>query len=274
MILPQSVPYDPDRSFGTEIRLVRRGGEHLGGSRLAVLVLLAVLLTGCAETPIDLGGDPALSPRAAERLARMPLFEVPAGAAGDRLVVLYTGDNGWAAFDKRLAADLAQSGAPVVAVSSLRYFLQGRSPAEGAKDLAAVIDHYSRVWRRGRVVLVGYSYGGDTLPLIAQGLSGEIQAKVSLLVLISPSAYGDLTFRGASLFDLRTPDALPIAPALAKLKGVPRLCIRADRDPRAVCGDAGEGLDRTLKLPGGHHYEGQEAAVAGAILAASAAPAP
>ncbi len=251
----------------------RRSGKHRQRSRLVLIAIAAALLTGCAEVPIDLAGDPALSAQAAARLARIPLFEVPTTAAGDRLVVLYTGDNGWATFDKRLAADLAAAGTPVVAVSSLRYYLEARSPSGGARDLADLIDHYSRIWRRDRVVLAGYSYGGDTLPLIAQGLDPRVRAKVALLVLISPSAYGDLTFRGASLFDLRTSDALPIAPALAKLKGVPRLCIRAARDPRAVCGDPGEGLDRTLKLPGGHHYEGQEDAVAGAILAASAAPA-
>ena len=254
--------------------MIRLGGAHRRGPRLALLALLAATLVGCAEMPVDLTGDSGLSAQSAWRISKMPLFETPTTAPGDRLVVLYTGDNGWATFDKRLSADLAQAGAPVVAVSSLRYYLQPRSPTGGARDLTALIDHYSRVWGRRRIVLVGYSYGGDTLPLIAQGLSAEVRARVALFVLISPSAYGDLTFRGASVVDMWTSDALPIAPALVKLKGIPRLCIRADRDPRAVCGEPGEGLDRTLKLPGGHHYEGQEQAVADAILAASAAPVP
>jgi len=255
-----------------EKRLDRCVGGHRRGSRLALLAVLAAVLAGCAEVPVDLHDDPGLTLRSATRLTLMPLFEVPTSVPDDRMVVLYTGDNGWATFDKRLSADLAQAGVPVVAVSSLRYFLQPRTPAGAARDLTSVIDHYRRVWKRRRVVLVGYSYGGDTLPLVAQDLDGAARDSVTAFILISPSAYGDLTFRGASIFDLRTADALPIAPALAKLKGVPLLCIRADRDPRAVCGDPGVGLDRTLKLPGGHHYEGQEAAVAGAILAASAGP--
>jgi len=254
--------------------LIRRGGGYRRKSRVALLTIVAAglvaTLTGCAEVPVNLRDDPALTLQSATRLTLMPLFEVPTTVPDDRMVVLYTGDNGWATFDKRLAADLSQAGVPVVGVSSLRYFLQPRTPGGASRDLTALIGHYRRVWKRNRVVLVGYSYGGDTLPLIAQDLGGDARSSIAAFILISPSAYGDLTFRGASLFDLRTADALPIAPALAKMKGVPLLCIRAERDPRAVCGDPGVGLDRTLKLPGGHHYEGQEAAVAGAILAASA----
>jgi len=119
--------------------LIRLGGAHRRGPRLALLALLAATLVGCAEMPVDLTGDSGLSAQSAWRISKMPLFETPTTAPGDRLVVLYTGDNGWATFDKRLSADLAQAGAPVVAVSSLRYYLQPRSSTTtaGSGDAAA-----------------------------------------------------------------------------------------------------------------------------------------
>jgi len=161
----------------------------------------------------------------------------------------------------------------VVTVSSLVYFFNGRSPKGAATDLVAVIAHYSRVWGRREVVLAGYSYGADDLPLIAQALPASVLAQVRLLVLISPAAQGDLTFRGASWFDLSTSDARPLAPALEKLSRIPMLCVHADHDPRQACDRFPvPGMTRTQILGGGHHYIGHEAELADLILKAASAP--
>jgi type IV secretory pathway VirJ component len=243
---------------------------------IAVLavVLLSGLVAGCAETRLmaDSGlGDP---PEVYAHLRQMPLIETPAaGTASGPLVVLYTGDNGWAKFDHKFADRLAAAGAPVVGVSSLVYFLKGRTPKGAAADLTSLIAHYTRKWDRRDVVLIGYSYGGDDLPLIAQALSPSVLSRVRLLVLISPADEGDLTFRGASWFDLMTRDARPIAPALATLGDLPILCISSDHDPRQACDRlSGPRLMRS-QIPGGHHYVGHASDVADLILktAASAA---
>jgi type IV secretory pathway VirJ component len=238
---------------------------------ILAVALMSVLACGCAETRLmaDAGqGDP---PQLYARVRRMPVIEVPAVApAPGPLVVLYTGDNGWATFDRRFAARLAAKGAPVVGVSSLVYFIKPRTPKSAANDLTALIAHYTRQWGLRDVVLVGYSYGGDDMPLIAQALSPQVLARVRLLVLISPAAQGDLTFRGASWFDLSTSAARPVAPALAKLKGVPILCIHSTRDPRQACDRFSvPGMTRAQVL-GGHHYVGHEAEMADLILKAAA----
>jgi type IV secretory pathway VirJ component len=240
--------------------------------RLTVLAvaLMAVLITGCAETRLmrdTAAGDP---PGAFARLRRMPVIEVPAASpAAGPLVVLYTGDNGWAAFDRRFAARLAAQGAPVAGVSSLAYFLKGPSPKAAAGDLAALIAHYMRLWGQRDVVLVGYSYGADDLPLIVQVLPAPVLAQVRLLVLISPAAQGDMTFRGYSWFDLSTSDAQPVAPALATLAGTPILCIHSAPDPRQACDQLKvPGMTRA-QVPGGHHYTGHEAETADLVLKAA-----
>jgi len=247
---------------------------HATRGRLIVLavVLMSVLISGCAETRLMESAIPAEPPQVFAHLRQMPLIEVPATvAAGGPLVVLYTGDNGWAKFDRLVARRMAAAGAPVVGVSSLAYFLTPRSPKGAASDLAALVGHYSRLWGRRDVVLVGYSYGGDDLPLIAQALPAEVLAQVRLLVLISPADEGDMTFRGASWFDLSTRDARPIAPALATLGDLPILCIHSDHDPRQSCDRlSGAHLTRA-QIPGGHHYLGHIDDVADLILKAAAA---
>jgi type IV secretory pathway VirJ component len=248
----------------------RRGAHSTrAGFALSIVLAMAVLLTGCAET--HLAPLPSLTepPVAFSRLTQMPLIEAPTATGDGPLVVLYTGDNGWAPFDRQLAVHLNAAGSPVVGVSTLIYFVKPRRPAGAAGDLAALIAHYSQLWNRREVILIGYSYGGDTLPLIARALPVDVLAKVRLLVLISPSDYGDLTFRGYSWFDLHTGAARPIAPALRALGGLPVLCIHAEHDPRQAC-DRTEAPNLTrAKIDTNHWYKGHEAEVADLILNAA-----
>ena len=247
--------------------MIRRGARLIRAG--LVLGLTAALLSGCAETHLVSNPTLAEAPSAFNRLTRMPLIEAPAASGDGPLVVLYTGDNGWAPFDRQLAARLNAAGSPVIGVSTLIYFIKPRRPAGAAHDLATLIDHYSRLWGRHEVVLAGYSYGGDTLPLIARALPAKTRAQISLLVLISPSDYGDLTFRGLSWFDLHTGAARPIAPALKALGGLPVLCIHAEHDPRQAC-DRTEALNFTrVMLAGNHRYPGHEGEVADLILKAA-----
>ncbi len=254
----------------------RRGLPSVRAELVLSLVLsLAACLSGCAET--HLAPLPGLiePPVAFSRLTQMPLIEAPAAKGEGPLVVLYTGDNGWAPMDRQLAAHLNAAGSPVVGVSTLVYFVKPRRPSGAAADLAALIAHYSQLWSRREVILIGYSYGGDTLPLITRALSASVRAKVRLLVLISPSDYGDLTFRGYSWFDLHTGAARPIAPALRALGDLPVLCIHAEHDPRQACDRTKSPNLSRAKVGNDHWYKGHEAELADLILktASSAAAA-
>ncbi len=199
----------------------------------------------------------------------MPLIEAPGHLPGDTLVVMYTGDNGWWYQMRDVTRRLNDKGASVVGVSTVRYFLSRKSPERAAADLTAVIDYYTDAWKRPKVILVGYSFGADALPLFLDRLSPETRSRVRLVAMINPTDYGDLAFRGSSWFDLRWPSARDLAPALRKLAGPPMLCIQSDRDPHAACSRFPQDLVHTLVLPTDHHLTGQRSQVADAILAAA-----
>ena len=207
-------------------------------------------------------GRPAAGPA---RLASLPLTLVAGPDQGDTFVVFYSGDNGWGTQVRGVAARLAADKAPVVGISALRYFLRRKTPDEAAADLALIVDHYGQAWKRSRVILVGYSFGADALPLIAERLPPDVRSRVRLLALISPSDHGDLAFRGVSWFDGRWPGAKPLTPALRALAGTPMICIHADHDPRAACDRFPTDLIRPVGVPGGHRYDGRRDIVADVI---------
>ena len=234
---------------------------------MGAIALAAPLLAQGACADLATAARPPESAEA--RLSTLPLALVPAAPAGDTFTVFYSGDNGWAAQVRGVASRLAADGAPVVGVSAVRYFLRRKTPDQAAADLALIIDHFGRAWGRPRVILVGYSFGADALPLIAERLPASVLSRVRLMVLISPSDHGDLAFRGVSWFDWRWPGAKPLKPALRVLAEIPMICIHAEHDPRAACDRFPADVIRPIGLPGGHRYDGR-LEVVGDVIADSA----
>lgn len=206
----------------------------------------------------------------AEAWSKMPLTEVASAApAGDTLAVFYSGDQGWSAVPRDVSAALAQAGAPVVGVDSLRYYCRRRTPDGAAADLAELVEHYAAAWGRPRIILVGYSFGADALPILLERLPAETRARVRAMVLISPADRAHLAFRFASWFNIPLPGGYPLAPALSDDSATPLLCIQATNDPRAACGAFPPQAIKTVVLPGGHHYFGERERLAALILGAA-----
>lgn len=216
--------------------------------------LAAVAITAAFARPAPAGTGP---------------IAVPTARDGDTLAVLYSGDGGWGPLDQQLARRLADNGVPTVGVNSLAYFRRDRTPDEVAADLAASLRTYERAWGRSRVVLIGYSFGADALPVIIPRLPAELRAQVGHVVLIGAGPEGDLRFHPVSWLNLAPRDAFPVAPAIAALKDVKITCVYGDKERRDICPDLPDGVAAKIRLPGGHHFNGDYAALGDAVLRAS-----
>src|SRR5215211_6085592 len=124
------------------------------------MTVLRTLVSLAAAAALALQG-PDPDPRAVPPL---PLIPVPVSGGGELLVVLLTGDGGWAPADRALTRELTARGVPVIGLDAPAYLARQRRPDELAQDLARVIRHYLRAWGRERVVVVGYSRGADLAP--------------------------------------------------------------------------------------------------------------
>ncbi|MDL5364525.1 AcvB/VirJ family lysyl-phosphatidylglycerol hydrolase [Xanthomonas sp. NCPPB 2654] len=232
-------------------------GDALPGLRAAVRSLGAQPGVSLPPTPADLAG--------------LPVVEVPVAADtaaagnGEVFAIFVSGDGGWAGLDQQVAGALAQAGIPVVGVDSLRYFWSERTPQGFATDLDRIYRHYSRLWRRGRVVLIGFSQGADVLPAAYNQLPAPMRAQVQATALLSLGKTADYEFHVSNWISSGD-DGLPIAPEVAKMPGAQTLCIYGEDDDDALCPDLPRGGAQLVKLPGDHHFEGDYAELAKQIL--------
>lgn len=197
----------------------------------------------------------------------LPLVELPATAgASDLVAIMLSGDGGWAGLDKAVAAELNERGVAVVGWDSLRYFWQARTPDGAARDLDRVIRHYAQAWHKSRVLLVGYSQGADTMPFMANRLPQASRSLVSSTALIGVSDEAFFEFHLSHWIGAPT-GGLPTRPELTHLGLRPLVCIYGKEEGDSPCRTLeGPGI-RGTQLPGGHHFDGDYAGVARAILA-------
>lgn len=220
-----------------------------------------------------------LDPRLADQISsdasnsELPLIEVPTSTSvgnpspTESLAVLLTGDGGWAEIDKSLAKILAEKGVPTVAVDSLSYFWKTRTPEETASDIEETISEYLKKWNKKRVILIGYSFGADVLPFIANRLTEETRQKISLVALLGMGQTAAFEFRLSSWMNADTHDSrLPIAPEIEKMTWANAICIYGVDDDAANCLPSEKQGVKAISMPGDHHFDEQYENLANHIL--------
>jgi type IV secretory pathway VirJ component len=241
------------------------GGDPESSSRW-VPALLAAFDTLAQRTARD------MAPLAPVALGNLPVVEVAARVGApptDLLAIILSGDGGWAGLDKEVAQALAQHGIPVAGLDSLRYFWSVRTPQRLAGDIDRMIRYYLEHFGKQRVLLIGYSQGADVLPFAVNRLAASTRAHIALGVLMGMSEHAVFEFHVSNWIsnDNSGPATMP---EVNRIAGIPILCIYGEGDNESLCPKLDAAKVRIVKLPGGHHFNGDYAGLAREILAAAA----
>jgi type IV secretory pathway VirJ component len=223
----------------------------------------------CCLVLLPLSGLASPGAAATPSFSDLPLLEQPVRAGCTRpaiLAFLLSGDGGWASIDRKVAATFVQRGIPVVGLDSLRYFWHERTPEETARDVGAIITHYLEAWHCRQVVLVGYSFGADVLPFVANRLPPQVAGHVASLALLEPSQSATFEIHISNWLPGVVTPGLPLQPELAMLH-VPLLCLHgaASTDEPSICHDVPHAV--VMQIGRGHHLGGDGDAIVEHILA-------
>ncbi len=200
----------------------------------------------------------------------LPLVEVRAEPEDpSTFAVMLSGDGGWASLDRSVSAALAAQGISVVGWDSLGYFWTAHEPDAAAADLVRVLRHYLAGWRKERVLLIGYSFGADVLPFLANRLPPDLSERVDLVALLGAGPTATFEFHLSDwLGGGPRSDGLPVREALARETWPRLLCIYGDRETDSICPSlSGPGVI-VEQVPGDHHFNADYAGLAERILKA------
>jgi type IV secretory pathway VirJ component len=203
----------------------------------------------------------------------LPLVEVrPTGKTGATMAVILTGDGGWAAGDRTMAAALADSGISVVGLDVPSYLRMPRTPDDASADLKRLLEYYLAGWRAERVILIGYSHGADLAPFMVSRLPPELRSRIALLALLGLEPTASFRFHLADIIaDVSHQGALPVLPEVEKLGGLPMLCVQGSDERNSLCPSLPPALARVETRRGGHRISGSQGPeVVGLILRVAA----
>jgi type IV secretory pathway VirJ component len=201
----------------------------------------------------------------ASTATKLPLIEVPSKGTSDTLVVFVSGDGGWATIDRSISKVLADSGMPVVGLNSLQYFWTKRTPESASRDLRWIVENYLSAWKKGRVMMVGYSRGADVLPAMISRLPSDLRSKIRLIALLGPSPKVQFEFHISDW--LRSASSgMAVKPEVDKLREQRILCLSGEDDKDSLCRMlSGPRMDIVM-LKGSHHFDGSYEKLAHIIL--------
>lgn len=197
----------------------------------------------------------------------LPLVVRRAPHPGRTMAVLISGDGGWRAIEKQLAAGLNARGVSVVGLVAPAYFGKRKTPDQAACDLRRIIEYYSIYWNAPKVVVSGYSRGAGVAPFMVSRLPAQWESRVEAVAFIGLEKTIDFQVKPIDVFRTAPePQEIPVAGEIEKLRGKRLICIYGVRDEDNLCRDLSPLLVTRVPQPGGHHFAGSYDQLAGTIL--------
>ncbi len=181
------------------------------------------------------------------------------------LVMYLSGDGGWNTFSKNLTQKFAEKGYPVVSLNSKKYFWDKKTPEQTAADVTKIITTYQKIWNRKKVLLVGYSFGADVTPFFYNHLSKQLSDQIENISLLSPSKNTDFEIHILDMFGGSSGDQ-SVADAINKISGKPVILIFGEDENNFPLNKLTIKNFVSVKLTGGHHYDGDEETVCNTLL--------
>lgn len=198
----------------------------------------------------------------------LPVVLVPTSQTDDSkpMAFLVSGDGGWTNFDHSIAESLAEKGMPVVGLDAQKYFWNGKSPEKTAQEIEKAVVHYLQQWKRKKFILVGYSFGANVVPFIADKFSVELKDLLSGIYCLSPNVKADFEIH---LMDMLgwggKKESYNVTEQIKKNEQFKTYCIFGDEEEESLRTRFQEAGAQIIIVPGNHHYNNNPAAAGDAI---------
>jgi len=181
------------------------------------------------------------------------------------LIFYISGDGGFNKFSTSFMQSLNQLGYSVIGLNAKSYFWTKQTPQDAAKAIEGAINDSNKQWKKKNVVLIGYSFGADVAPFMLTHFSPAMAAKVSHLILLSPSPKTDFEVHVLQMLGLGKNAGESVPAEINKISKRVSFIV-GDDEIEFPFSQVTIKNKRIIKMPGGHHYDGDVNALAKQIV--------
>lgn len=199
-------------------------------------------------------------------VAGLPVVPIKAQPPRKGIVVFVSGDGGWRDLDKTMGEWMAGQGYDVMGVDALRYFWSMKDPDRFAADLARIVTTADPT-NEMPVLLIGYSFGADTLPFAWPKLPQDLRNRIGLVALLGPGLKTGFQISVSGWLGM-SGGLDEVVPAIAAMPAEKVLCIHGAEEEHSACTDPAIASVGNIETRGGHHFDGDYAALGRRVLAA------
>jgi len=201
-------------------------------------------------------------------ISQLPLYLIKAADNPEKpLCIVISGDGGWTDFDQSISEALAKNGITCVGLDTQKYFWEAKTPDATAQDITKVLQYYLPRLQKTSFMLVGYSFGADVIPFIANRLPADLKKRLSMVAMLSPDDKTDFEVTISSMLDLGTEDTYDVLKEIKKVNFTKKLCIfGSEEDDEDMQKSFKSNGAEVMVLGGGHHYDENYPLIVSSIL--------
>lgn len=201
---------------------------------------------------------------AAKPFGDLPAIDLPASRAPSALAILVSGDGGWRDLDKSIGEWLSNRDVHVVGLDALHYFWSKRTPQELADDIVAMVEKADPD-RKLPVLLIGYSFGADTIPFAYPLLPKSLQDRTRRIALLAPGLTTSFQVTVSGWLGIDD-SGYQVVPAIAAIPADRVLCFYGKEEDDSACVDSRLAGFERVETEGGHHFDGDYEALSAKII--------
>lgn len=190
---------------------------------------------------------------AASAQNNLPLQYTDNADTSKPLIVYISGDGGMNSFTNALIKSLNQQGYAVLALDAKSYFWHKKEPQEFSSAISQPIASYLKTKRRNSFIILGYSFGADVTPFLANRLPSSLHAKCKTVILLSPSTHTDFEIKILDMLGFGGSKDKNVVIELNKLTTPVILFFGSDEKSFPV--NEVTVKKQVIFMEGGHHYD-------------------
>jgi type IV secretory pathway VirJ component len=202
-----------------------------------------------------------------KNISDLPVMTYISSDTSKPIILYYTGDGGFNSFSTKFVQHFNTKGYPVISFNCLKHFWKSQTPGQSAVDASNLISYYENLWKRRKVILIGYSFGADIVPFIFTRLPKNQMENISQIILLSPSNHTDFEVHVTEMLGENSEGVDNVPAEINKINQKPILILSGEKeDDDLNIAALNISNYKKVTIPGGHHYDGNPSSVAETII--------